>query len=147
MIKGGSKVTKGLSITMMIPADTTYIVYTIEKIMDFLNTHAVLTEEVSFEIKVILNELIINAVLHGNKEDKTKQVSIKVGICTNQVYAIIEDEGEGLPSEKESENTKEFEKILCLSERGRGLTIIESLCDCIKRNEKGNKVVVLKKLN
>jgi serine/threonine-protein kinase RsbW len=143
-------VKKGCSCAVDIPADTAYIGYSVEKIVNFLQTNIKLTEELIFEIKVILNELIINAVVHGNKKDKSKKVHIKAGICNNsEVYIIVEDEGEGIAAKIEDCNLKKGEQeeleVFCLNESGRGLAITSALCDCIKRNKKGNKVIILKK--
>ena len=51
---------------------------------------------VKFELKVILNELILNAIKHGNKNEFSKKVKISVSISkSGYVFFLIEDEGEG----------------------------------------------------
>ncbi|WP_235715943.1 ATP-binding protein [Acetivibrio cellulolyticus] len=111
-----------------------------------LESHGPLKEDTLFELKVVLNELLQNAIKHGNKEDSAKQVKIRTGISKNYVYFIIEDEGEGFERNciVRPENLTE----LCeLKEGGRGLLIVRNLCDSVKYNFKGNKIVVLKSLD
>jgi len=110
-----------------------------------------INENVVFDIRVVLNELIVNAVTHGNKEDKDKCVKIKIGVTEDDhAIFVIEDEGEGfdfksfIEKDFEIEDTVDF---MQLKERGRGVLIVKKLCDKLKFNEKGNKAVVLKKLN
>jgi serine/threonine-protein kinase RsbW len=48
------------------------------------------------ELKVILNELLINAIKHGSKEDEGKCISV-IADLTADKYAllVVEDEGDG----------------------------------------------------
>jgi len=72
------------------------ICFLVKDIMKFLSDSSDVSEDVLFEIKVILNELLQNAIKHGNKEDASKSVEVSVGITAdNHVYLIVEDEGEG----------------------------------------------------
>ena len=137
--------------------DVTRITYAVETILNFIQQYAELTEEKIFETKVIFNELLSNAIIHGNKKDKTKRVFVKVGICNNQhIYAIIEDQGEGIEdsynndmicnSIRDHKGEDDIIDVFSLSESGRGLAIASSLCENMKRNRKGNKIVVLKNI-
>lgn len=108
------------------------------------------SDDVIFDIKVILNELFQNAIKHGNKEDCSKYVRTKAGIVNNSViYFVIEDEGEGYNCKCVSDSccglVNEAD-IIDLKENGRGILIVKNLCDTIRFNKKGNKVIVLKKL-
>ncbi|MCX7923663.1 MAG: ATP-binding protein [Clostridia bacterium] len=106
-------------------------------------------EDCLFELRVILNELILNAVRHGNKEESNKQVKISVGVTGNEyMFLIIEDQGEGYNYKcivEENQNINELFDICNMKETGRGVMIVRTLCDRLKFNKKGNKVVVLKK--
>jgi len=103
-----------------------------------------------FEVKVILNELILNAIKHGNKEDDKKFIKICAGLKNQRdLFIVIEDSGEGydyndvlaIPVCTGSE-----QEICDLKETGRGLLIVKNLCDKIKFNKKGNKVIVVKSI-
>jgi len=107
-------------------------------------------ESTLFELKVVLNELILNAVYHGNKCDITKKVKVTTGISDNtNIFIVIEDEGCGYDLSEWRKNFSTQDNLVCIDEmkeNGRGLDIVEKLCDIIRFNEKGNKVVVYKKL-
>jgi Anti-sigma regulatory factor (Ser/Thr protein kinase) len=103
-----------------------------------------------FELTVILNEIVINAVKHGNKGDLNKFVKLSSGITEDGfVCFIVEDEGCGYDYNVTCINNYENsqpEDICDIMESGRGMIIVKNLCDCVKVNSKGNKIVVLKKL-
>ncbi|OPZ86516.1 MAG: Anti-sigma F factor [Firmicutes bacterium ADurb.Bin419] len=118
----------------------------VNNIVNFIfDCHGHLKEDVIFELKVVLNELLQNAIRHGNKEVIEKQVKIRVGVNDNDVYFIIEDEGEGFVNRCSGQQDPLLD--MCdMKESGRGLLIVRNLCEKVKYNAKGNKVVVLKKL-
>ena len=150
--EGGMGVKKPCVYEACVLTDTKLIGCTVEKIECFLEQHIILAEEDFFDVKVILNELLMNAMTHGNKQHKNKKVYIKVDISEkNQIYIIIEDEGEGMKDDCASWRDNNFSQtpqwdIVNLKESGRGLGIISCLCDSITRNEKGNKITVLKRI-
>ena len=103
-----------------------------------------------FELTVILNEIVINAIKHGNKGDLKKLVKIS-SVATEDGYVcfIVEDEGCGYDYNCKCSNGLRIpcaEDICDIQESGRGMIIVRNLCDCVKVNNKGNKIVVLKKL-
>lgn len=102
-----------------------------------------------FELKVVLNEVLVNAIKHGNKEDEEKKIAIRAYISRHdKLYIIIEDEGRGYDfahacnEHKPVRDAESYE----ISESGRGIMIIKSLCDSIKVNAKGNRIVVMKRI-
>ena len=96
-------------------------------------------EDEILKIKLAFDELLVNAIIHGNKEDQTKKVKIKIAVSENMTEFSIEDEGSGFKPENIPDPTADDN---LLKPSGRGLLIIEG---DITRNEKGNKVT-LKKL-
>ncbi|AZT89479.1 ATP-binding protein [Caldicellulosiruptor changbaiensis] len=127
------------------------LVKTIEKeILSFLMREADVTAEELLEFKLIVNELLINAIIHGNKGDSSKNVKVKIGVVDKKLsYIVVEDEGEGFDIEevfKEYTPYEEDEKIEDLYEFGRGLMIVSSLCEKVKQNQRGNKIVALRRL-
>lgn len=103
-----------------------------------------------FELKVILNEVLINAVRHGNREDVKKLVKVDASVSRQGVMLIIvEDEGGGYDFDNACSCRKPFCDVanpLEMSENGRGIMIIRSLCDNVKVNAKGNKIVIAKRI-
>lgn len=134
-----------------IPSKLDNVRATVENIVCSLkSSHELLDDNSSFELKVILNELFINAIKHGNKGDCSKHIKVNVGITDNeQVFIVVEDEGEGYNYNNFLDSCHSNNNIIdiCdMKETGRGILIVKNLCDKVKFNNKGNKIVILKKL-
>ena len=100
-----------------------------------LNIRDVINENIFFNTKIILYELIINGVMHGNQEDLNKLVNIKVLINRSCITIEVTDEGTGINyTHKEA---GEFD----YSESGRGLMLVEGLSD--KFSVDGNRVTCI----
>lgn len=107
-------------------------------------------DDILFELKVVLNELITNALCHGNKCELNKVVYVTFKLVSyNYIYISVRDEGLGFKFEVNTKSIDDYldkvNKELC--EHGRGLVIVYSLCDKVKFNKCGNKVSILKKLS
>ncbi len=103
-----------------------------------------------FELKVILNEILINAVKHGNIGDESKNINIKAYFPRQNVLSIsVKDEGSGYNFRKTCSCRKpygETDGISNMDESGRGILILKGLCDNIELNRKGNKIIVTKSI-
>lgn len=100
-----------------------------------------------YDLKVILNELILNAIKHGNKEDSNKSIKISVALIgTEYLLLQVKDEGNGYSYCCDNSAGSDCTDIDSLMESGRGMTIVRCLCDKLKLNKKGNKILILKKL-
>jgi serine/threonine-protein kinase RsbW len=85
-------------------------------------------------IMLAIKEAVKNAIVHGNKEDGKKQVSLIFFRKKNGLSFTIEDEGEGfnlqnIPNPLDSENVL-----------GNGIFLIRSLADNVSYNSTGNQV-------
>ncbi len=83
-------------------------------------------EDVFFDLRLILNELLINGFEHGNKCDCEKAVNLDLKINTKDIEIVVEDEGEGFCYQKEMIDS------LDLATDGRGLILVMSLSDCLE---------------
>jgi len=86
-------------------------------------------------------EMATNAVLHGNKENSQKKVTITMVQVEKEIVVSILDEGAGvliLPSKKEA---KELDY---LSESGRGLKLAVLLSDEIEYNNNCMRIIFRK---
>lgn len=73
------------------------------------------------DIKIVLSELLINAIVHGNSNNFQKPVDINVDIDSERIVIKITDRGPSFKPCKEAEEE-------LLSENGRGLNICHILC-------------------
>lgn len=76
-----------------------------------------------FDIKLILTELIINGVFHGNKCNLKKMVNVDIRIMNDRIRIKVTDEGEGTDYNISSYDPL---KMKC---SGRGLVIVDGLSD------------------
>jgi len=133
----------------LVPSSINNIGIVVDGLLNSLqNICGQLNDTTLFDLKVILNELLINAILHGNSENENKTVRISADIADkSELYIIIEDEGCGydytrLCSEQALHPCDTEPDNVC--ECGRGIRIVRSLCDQVKVNTKGNKIVIMK---
>jgi len=92
-----------------------------------------------YELYLVLDEAITNAIEHGNKWDKNKKVKAQVQFDQNKSASItISDEGPGFNPQEIPGPTVNKEN---LSPRGRGIFIIKKFCKTTW-NEKGNSITL-----
>lgn len=94
-----------------------------------------------FAIRLSLEESLVNAIKHGNKNDPKKNVIVEYTITDNKFDVVISDEGQGfcpddVPDPRKAEN-------LCKSS-GRGVLLINSYMDVVEYNQTGNSVHMIK---
>lgn len=102
----------------------------LKNILEKLGTY-IKDEEMFFDIRLILNELIVNGVIHGNKKNSDKKVFVNMTIDENNITINVRDEGEGIDYDFTSYNVDEMR---CC---GRGLVLVDALTDdlILKKNE------------
>jgi serine/threonine-protein kinase RsbW len=91
-------------------------------------------------LRLCLEELIHNAMEHGNRCDVSKKVYITVKAEPQQVVIRVRDEGEGFDLTR-LEALKVGEPAL--SERGRGLLIVRYYADELRFNREGNEAILV----
>lgn len=93
-------------------------------------------EETIFDLKLILDELVVNGALHGNELNQEKYVYLNVVLKDTSITIRVVDEGCGI-IEYSSNDCFNSEKC-----SGRGLILVEALTDKLVFNK--NEVIVLK---
>lgn len=96
------------------------------------------------DIAISVSEAVTNAVVHGNKNDRSKKVRTIVKADSSRVEVIVEDQGAGF--NRECVRSPITEQNL-LKEAGRGLLIVESLMDQVDvvcESDMGTKVRMVK---
>ncbi|NQT06088.1 MAG: ATP-binding protein [Candidatus Omnitrophica bacterium] len=94
-----------------------------------------------FDIRLAVEEAIINAIEHGNKRNKRLKVKVSFGIDNERMEITVEDSGsgfdhKGIPDPTEDKNV--------LRSHGRGIYLIHRLMDRIEYNDKGNRIKLTK---
>lgn len=91
-----------------------------------------LSKKLCNNILLITQEIVSNAIIHGNENILSKKVVIKFLIDGKNIVISIEDEGKGCPSFPTKEEALELDY---LSEGGRGLKLAVLMCDDIEINK------------
>lgn len=96
-------------------------------------------------ILISLTEAVTNAIVHGNKNNPQKMVSVSFNQPREEWFEfIVADEGKGFDFKNIPDPTDEKN---ILKPSGRGLFIIKSLSDEVCFQEQGNKVSIKFKIN
>lgn len=95
-------------------------------------------ETVMFDVRLILNELMANGVIHGNNFDKDKCIKLSVEVIGDLVRIEVTDEGQGFECDLKSYDPLELK---CC---GRGLILVNGLSDELYVDK--NRIVAVKYL-
>ena len=113
----------------------------IESLLRKANEEFCCQEERFRNVLIAVSELVMNAIVHGNKEQVSKKVRVTVEYDENVMRVKILDEGNGFKYDKESK-PKLPEDMM--KESGRGLFIVKSLVeeiDC-RDTEEGTEFIL-----
>ncbi|MEM7816757.1 MAG: ATP-binding protein [Candidatus Aenigmatarchaeota archaeon] len=114
------------------------ILETIEKLEKFK-----FSKEQLFDIRLSLNEALVNALKHGNKFDPKKYIYLKIYVFPKKIEIEVKDEGKGFNYKKIPLPTKEknIEKL-----SGRGIFLIKTLMDKVEFFDGGKTIKMVKLL-
>lgn len=98
------------------------------------------------EIRLGLQEALVNAAKHGNQLDPSKSIVVKFSI-TKQGYSwTILDEGAGFPQQCDCEDCHSDHLPPEESEHGRGLCLLYEIFDRVHWNQKGTQLSLYKQV-
>lgn len=118
-------------------SDLKYIDRIIDDSIDFLKSNDIGSHN---DFKIVVRELVINGIEHGNKSDSSKVVKCEIKKVGNLRFNIeVEDEGNGFDYSKLDFKMPEDPE----QHRNRGIPLINTLSDQIDFNENGNKINVI----
>ena len=129
-------------LSLKIPSDIKYIREVSSGILKWLEPRK-LDESALFDIRLCVEEVVRNAITHGNNSDLGLKVLISYWLEGDSLIIEVEDEGAGFDPGKMPDPTIE-ENIMKGS--GRGIYIVRKLIDKMEFNDKGNKVRLTKYL-
>jgi len=101
------------------------------------------TRDQGDDIAIAISEAVNNAIIHGNRNDSSKKVTIRFTVLDNGLSIEVIDEGEGYDPEAVADPTTP-ERLMDVS--GRGLLIIRHLMDDVTlfNPENGNGIRMVK---
>ncbi len=119
-----------------IKSNIDYVKIVVNEILVDIN--GILNDNQKFNTRLILSELLVNSIQHGNHLDMSKYVYINIKIEKDLMKIKISDEGSGFEYDIKDYEPYNFE------DSGRGLVLVEGLSD--KLLIKGNTVTAIKYL-
>lgn len=111
----------------------------LEAFVDDLRQWLSLEEDLNSRVMLALNEAVTNAIIHGNKENPDKKVTVTASTSGNSLHITVEDEGEGFDP-KELPNPLEKENLL--NTGGRGVYLIQEYTDETNYEKGGSKLIM-----
>lgn len=115
----------------------------VDRLIEDLTSKAGYDLSIQGDILIAVNEVVKNAILHGNKCDASKMVGITCSYSASEFHIQISDSGIGfdpqaVPDPLDPENL--------LKESGRGILILRTLMDEVAFNssEDGTTVTLVK---
>jgi serine/threonine-protein kinase RsbW len=96
------------------------------------------------DIAICASEIVNNGIYHGNKQDRTKQVSLELSFSDDEVEITVTDQGDSFDPQQVPDPVAQ-ENLL--REVGRGIFIVRQLMDRveIRSTATGGTVVVFAK--
>lgn len=98
------------------------------------------------ELRLGLQEALVNAAKHGNNLDPGKLVVVRFSLIDNQYWWIISDQGSGFTPSPEIDNDPTDYLPPDESENGRGMCLLHQIFDQVEWNRKGTELRLCKQL-
>jgi serine/threonine-protein kinase RsbW len=98
------------------------------------------------ELRLGLQEALVNAAKHGNNLDPGKRVVVRFSLIDNQYWWVISDQGLGFtPASACDEDSIDYLPP-DEAESGRGLSLLHQIFDQVEWNRKGTELRLCKQL-
>lgn len=112
----------------------------VESFIDNAKDRFNIDDDIYGNIMIAVTESVNNAVKHGNKEDKEKNVNLSLFMKENSISFIIEDEGPGFDYNnlKDPTSPENIDKI-----GGRGIFLMKHLSDEVHFKNDGRSVELI----
>ena len=101
----------------------------VEGFVDQIASRYKLNQEKHANMLISLTEAVNNAIIHGNKQDKTKTVSIKLAQTRTGLAVRVTDQGRGFSYDDLPDPTSPERLCEC---GGRGVFLMNQLCDKLR---------------
>lgn len=99
------------------------------------------------ELRLGLQEALVNAAKHGNSLDPSKHVSVQYARVDGSYWWIITDQGSGFEIPDECHDCPDSDGIEATGDCGRGLFILHQIFDQVHWSSTGNEIHLCKRLS
>ena len=115
-------------------------------VLGYVKSFLKIDEDTHFQVELALREVINNAIVHGNKSDKSKMVNVTFVWKKPLLQIKIKDQNsDSVDFEKIKKRVKSSD---LLSTNGRGITIMKSYMDKVefRTTDTGSEVLMEKRI-
>lgn len=95
-------------------------------------------EELMFDVRLIINEIVINSYEHGNKCDKQKGIYLRVCVNMDCIEINVKDEGDGINYIFNEDGN------INMTTSGRGLSIVKKLVHVLEIDKNTVNAIIRK---
>ncbi|MFA5146230.1 MAG: ATP-binding protein [Candidatus Omnitrophota bacterium] len=127
---------------LKLPSSLEYIRKASSKVLKALSSLDV-DGDTLFDIRLCVEEAVRNAIVHGNRSDKSRFVRVAYWIKDDKLSVEVEDEGGGFIHGDVADPTADDN---IMKNSGRGVFLIKKLMDLVEYNDTGNKIKMVKYL-
>jgi serine/threonine-protein kinase RsbW len=124
-------------ITVQVPSEVDCIEEAVSVILRHCLAGAFASPRMQFRLRVALSEALANAIVRGNREDRTKRVYVQADLTAELICLLVTDEGEGFDP-RDMPDAASDEGVL--QDGGRGLFLIHHMVDDVHFNAQGNAI-------
>lgn len=97
-------------------------------------------EDACFSLRLAIDEAVVNAIIHGNGQQETKQIHITAAFDESKVAITVRDEGEGFDQSRLADPRQDPDLH---KTHGRGVFLIRQFTSEVFFNEKGNEITFI----
>jgi len=94
-------------------------------------------EDALFSLRLAMDEALINAIIHGNKNSAQKYIDVTAHCCAEKITVTVRDEGKGFDR---SQLVDPRQKPFVQKSNGRGVFLIHQFTHEVQYNDTGNEV-------
>ncbi len=130
--------------TIVLPSDTAFLAE-VDEFIEGKLVDAGVSSSLTADLAISITEIVNNAILHGNKNDPGKLVTVELKFGREDVEVSIKDEGKGF---KPDSIPNPIDESNLLNQVGRGIFIVRSLMDSVdfRFTDDGTEVILRKKI-
>jgi serine/threonine-protein kinase RsbW len=130
--------------TIVLPSDTAFLAE-VDEFIESKLVDAGVSSSLTADLAISITEIVNNAILHGNKNDPGKLVTVQLKFDREDVEVRIKDEGKGF---KPDSIPNPIDESNLLNQVGRGIFIVRSLMDSVdfQFTDDGTEVILRKKI-
>jgi len=143
-------ITTSNNIDVFFETEITAELENIDKIDEKVATVLTLSKlkRITFVIRLLLREALLNAVLHGSKRNAKNKIKFKLFVEDSYVCLKVVDAGKGFNWHQQLlDSFKAVQGDVISKIGGRGLFLMKAYADEITYNQRGNSLLLKKSIN